>query len=60
MKKLKLVLVMRNVPFTVVVANVGTQDITGIKGTIIDCRLVFLLLMGLVPLIFADADSNSN
>ncbi len=37
----------RNVPFTIVVANVGTQDITGIKGKY-PCHLVFLLQLVLV------------
>ena len=48
----------RNVPFTIVAANVGTQDITGIKGQL---SLPFGFSAGDGPgnLIEADADSNS-
>jgi len=47
-----------NVPFTVVVANVGTQDITGIKGQL-SMPFGFSASDGPGSLIFADADSVS-
>ncbi len=48
----------QNVPFTVVLANVGTQDITGIKGQL-SLPLGFSSSDGPGRLIEADADSNS-
>ncbi len=48
----------QNVPFTVVLANVGTQDITGIKGQL-SLPLGFSSSNGPGRLIEADADSNS-
>ena len=48
----------RNVPFTVVAANVGTQDITGIKGQL-SLPLGFSSSAGPGSIIEADADSNS-
>lgn len=48
----------KNVPFTVVMANVGTQDITGIRGQL-SLPLGFSASDGPGSLIFADADSNS-
>jgi len=48
----------RNVPFTVVAANVGTQDITGIRGQL-SLPLGFSPADGPGRLIEADADSNS-
>jgi hypothetical protein len=48
----------RNVPFTVVAANVGTQDITGIKGQL-SLPLGFSSSEGPGSIIEADADSNS-
>ncbi len=48
----------RNVPFTVVLANVGTQDITGIKGQL-SLPLGFSSSAGQGSLVFADNDSNS-
>jgi len=48
----------RNVPFTVVIANVGTQDITGIKGQL-SLPLGFSSSAGPGSFIEADADSNS-
>jgi len=48
----------RNVPFTVVLANVGTQDITGIKGQL-SLPLGFSSSAGQGSLVFADSDSNS-
>ncbi len=48
----------RNVPFTVVAANVGTQDITGIKGQL-SLPLGFSSSAGPGTIIEADADSNS-
>ena len=48
----------RNVPFTIVVANVGTQDITGIKGQL-SLPFGFSAADGPGSLIEADADSNS-
>ena len=47
-----------NVPFTVVMANVGTQDITGIRGQL-SLPLGFLSSDGPGSLIYADADSNA-
>ena len=47
-----------NVPFTVVFANVGTQDITGIKGQL-SLPLGFSSTDGSGSLIMADATSNS-
>ena len=47
-----------NVPFTVVMANVGTQDITGIRGQL-SLPLGFSSSDGPGSLIYADADSNS-
>lgn len=48
----------RNVPFTVVMANVGTQDITGIRGQL-SLPLGFSASDGPGSLIYADANSNS-
>ncbi len=48
----------RNVPFTVVLANVGTQDITGIRGQL-SLPFVFGSADGPGSLIEADSDSNS-
>ena len=48
----------RNVPFTIVAANVGTQDITGIKGQL-SLPFGFSSATGPGKLIQADADSNS-
>ena len=48
----------KNVPFTVVMANVGTQDITGIRGQL-SLPLGFSASDGPGALIYADADSNS-
>ena len=47
-----------NVPFTIVVANVGTQDITGIRGQL-SLPFGFSPTAGSGPLIEADFDSNS-
>jgi len=47
-----------NVPFTVVMANVGTQDITGIRGQL-SLPLGFSAADGPGSIIYADADSNS-
>ncbi len=47
-----------NVPFTVVFANVGTQDITGIKGQL-SLPFGFTASDGPGSLIRADSDSNS-
>ncbi len=47
-----------NVPFTVVFANVGTQDITGIKGQL-SLPLGFTSSDGPGAIIHADSDSNS-
>lgn len=47
-----------NVPFTVVFANVGTQDITGIKGQL-SLPLGFSGINGPGSVILADSDSNS-
>ncbi len=48
----------KNVPFTVVVANVGTQDITGIRGQL-SLPFMFGSADGPGTLIEADSDSNS-
>jgi hypothetical protein len=48
----------KNVPFTVVFANVGSQDITGIKGQLL-LPLGFSSSDGKGALIFADSDSES-
>ena len=48
----------RNVPFTVVLANVGTQDITGIKGQL-SLPFAFSSSDGQGSLVLADNDSNS-
>ena len=48
----------KNIPFTVVLANVGTQDITGIRGQL-SLPLGFSSSDGPGSLIYADADSNS-
>mgnify|MGYP000725309046 CR=1 FL=1 len=48
----------KNVPFTVVMANVGTQDITGIRGQL-SLPLGFSASDGPSSIIHADADSNS-
>ena len=47
-----------NVPFTIVFANVGTQDITGIKGQL-SLPLAFSASDGPGSVIHADSDSNS-
>jgi len=47
-----------NVPFTVVFANVGTQDITGIKGQL-SLPMGFSGADGPRSIIIADSDSNS-
>ncbi len=47
-----------NVPFTVVFANVGTQDITGIRGQL-SLPMGFSASDGPGSIIFADSDSNS-
>ncbi len=47
-----------NVPFTVVFANVGTQDITGIRGQL-SLPLGFSASDGPGSMIHADSDSNS-
>ena len=48
-----------NVPFTVVFANVGTQDITGIKGQL-SLPFDFSASDGPNSKIYADSDSNSS
>jgi hypothetical protein len=48
----------KNVPFTVVFANVGTQDISGIRGQL-SLPFGFSASDGPGSLILADADSNS-
>ena len=48
----------RNVPFTVVFANVGTQDITGIKGQLLMPK-GFSPSDGSGSVIFADSDSEA-
>ena len=47
-----------NVPFTVVFANVGTQDITGIRGQL-SLPFGFSASDGPGTIIYADSDSNS-
>lgn len=48
----------RNIPFTVVFANVGTTDITGIKGQL-SMPLGFSSADGKTALIIADSDNNA-
>ncbi len=48
----------RNVPFTVIMANVGTQDITGIRGQLA-MPFTFSSSDGPGTLIVGDSDSNS-
>jgi len=48
----------RNVPFTIVLANVGTQDITGIRGQL-SLPFGFSSADGVGSLILADSDSSS-
>ena len=48
----------KNVPFTVVLANVGTQDITGIRGQL-SVPIGFTSAAGAGSLIYADNDSNA-
>ena len=48
----------KNIPFTVILANVGTQDITGIRGQL-SLPIGFTSSDGPGSLIYADADSNS-
>jgi hypothetical protein len=48
----------RNVPFSIVAANVGTQDITGIRGQL-SLPIGFSASAGPGSIIRADADSNS-
>ena len=48
----------KNVPFTVVLANVGTQDITGIRGQL-SLPIGFSSAAGAGSLIYADTDSNA-
>lgn len=48
----------KNVPFTVVFANVGSQDITGIRGQLL-LPTGFSSSDGLASMIRADSDSNS-
>jgi uncharacterized repeat protein (TIGR01451 family) len=48
----------KNVPFTIVIANVGTQDITGVKGQL-SLPLGFSPTSGSGPLIEADFDSTA-
>jgi len=48
----------KNIPFTIVMANVGTQDITGIRGQL-SLPLGFSASDGPGSIIYADADSNS-
>ena len=48
----------QNVPFTIVVANVGTQDITGIKGQL-SLPFGFSPTVGSGSLIEADVDANA-
>lgn len=47
-----------NVPFTVILANVGTQDITGIRGQL-GLPMQFSASDGPGALMYGDADSNS-
>lgn len=49
----------KNVPFTVVFANVGSQDITGIKGQLL-MPMGFSSADGKGALIFADSDSEAS
>lgn len=49
----------KNVPFTVVLANVGSQDITGIRGQL-SLPFGFTSTNGDGSLIFADADDNAD
>jgi len=48
----------KNIPFTIVMANVGTQDITGIKGQL-SLPFGFSPTVGSGPLIEADFDSTA-
>ncbi len=48
----------KNIPFTVIMANVGTQDITGIRGQL-SLPLGFTASDGPGSIIYADADSNA-
>ena len=48
----------KNIPFTVIMANVGTQDIIGIRGQL-SLPLGFSSSDGPGSIIYADADSNS-
>jgi hypothetical protein len=48
----------RNVPFTIVIANVGTQDITGIRGQL-SMPFGFSPTVGSGSIIEADFDSNA-
>ena len=48
-----------NIPFTVVLANVGTQDITGIRGEL-SLPFDFSASDGPNSIIYADSDSNSS
>ncbi|MBM3895305.1 MAG: hypothetical protein FJ359_02570 [Thaumarchaeota archaeon] len=48
----------KNVPFTVVLANVGTQDISGIRGQL-SMPMGFTSAAGGGSLIYADNDSNA-
>ena len=49
----------RNVPFTVIMANVGTQDITGIRGQL-SLPFGFTPSDGIGSLILADSDTNAD
>ena len=57
-KKLEVSAGDRNVPLTVVFANVGTQDITGIRGQL-SVPLGFSPAAGSGALVVADSDANS-
>ncbi|MEX0657060.1 MAG: hypothetical protein WD154_05900 [Nitrosopumilaceae archaeon] len=48
----------KNVPFTVILANVGTQDISGIRGQL-SMPIGFTSAAGAGSLIYADTDSNA-
>lgn len=48
----------KNVPFTVILANVGTQDISGIRGQL-SLPIGFTSADGAGSLIYADNDSNA-
>jgi len=48
----------KNVPFTIILANIGTQDITGIRGQLA-MPFGFSSSDGVGTLILADSDSNS-